>query len=78
MSDDTLPAQLREARKRRKLSQQQLASKLGISQEMLSMVEDGVKAIPSELVPMVRRFVDSGRTPTTDELHARKNTRPGR
>lgn len=72
---ENLATQLRAARKRRKLSEAQLAKAFGVSQEMIAMVELGTKAVPSELAPMIRRFVESGRLPTSDELAARKQDR---
>ena len=81
MSDDKttgLAASLRAARKKRKMTEAQLGRALGTSQEMIAEVETGVKAIPVELVPMIRRFVESGRLPTSDELLARKQDRSGK
>jgi transcriptional regulator with XRE-family HTH domain len=79
MSDEKktegIGAELRAARTRRKLTEQQLATKLGVSQEFIAMVELGTKAPPDSMLPLLRRFIDSGRTPTSDELSARKNRR---
>jgi transcriptional regulator with XRE-family HTH domain len=74
-TDTSLAADLRAARRRRKMTEAQLARAFGISQEMLSMAETGTKEIPAELVPMIRRFVESSRLPTSEELAARKNRR---
>jgi transcriptional regulator with XRE-family HTH domain len=74
----SLAAQLRQARKRRGLTQAQLGRALGISGAMVSMIENGDRLLPRELIPMIERFISSGRLPTSDEIAARKTDNPGK
>ncbi|MCW2751752.1 MAG: Helix-turn-helix domain [Aeromicrobium sp.] len=51
---------LKDARLSRKMSQADVALALGISQEMVSMIENGTKALPADLVASIRNFIASG------------------
>jgi DNA-binding XRE family transcriptional regulator len=71
MPTHSLAKQMRRTRLDRKLTQSELASLLGISQEMVSMVESGTKDMPDDWVSIVRRWIATGKTPSRLELGAR-------
>jgi transcriptional regulator with XRE-family HTH domain len=66
---------MRKARIKAKLTEPELGDALGVSGPMISMIEDGRKALPEELVPLVRRWLATGKLPSGLELSARKNSR---
>jgi len=72
---------LRVARADRKLSQAKVAGLFGVTQQALARWEaeedTDRKPIPSELAPLVRRWVETGEAPTPDELAARRTRRTG-
>jgi predicted transcriptional regulator len=63
--------EMRKTRIDRRLSQGELGELLGVSQEMISMMESGAKDMPSELAPFVRRWITTGKAPSKLELGAR-------
>lgn len=71
MPTNSIAKQMRRTRLDRKLTQAQLADVLGVSQEMVSMIESGTKPMPSELAPIVQRWMATGKVPTKLELGAR-------
>jgi NAD(P)-dependent dehydrogenase (short-subunit alcohol dehydrogenase family) len=58
-----LAARMRAKRKSLGMTEQQLADRLKVSQEMVAMIELGTKALPAALVPAVTQFVLSGDVP---------------
>ncbi len=67
----------RAARLDRGLSLAQVGALFRVSKMAVSTWERGEKPIPTELVPLIRRWTDTGGAPTADELAARKTRRPG-
>lgn len=68
----------RAARLDRGLSLAQVGALFRVSKMAVSTWERGEKPIPTELVPLIRRWTDTGEAPTADELAARKTRRLGR
>jgi transcriptional regulator with XRE-family HTH domain len=71
MPTNAIAKQMRRTRLDRKITQAQLAEMLGVSQEMISMVESGAKDMPSDLASIVQRWMATGRVPSKLELGAR-------
>lgn len=73
-------ARLRVARTARKLSQAKVGALFGVIQQALAAWERGPEAgkpVPPELVPLVRRWVETGTPPTEEELASRRTRRTG-
>jgi transcriptional regulator with XRE-family HTH domain len=71
MPTDSIAKQMRRTRLDRKMTQAELADVLGVSQEMVSMIEASTKPVPRELVSIIQRWMATGKTPSKLELGAR-------
>lgn len=82
-----LPARLRAARRSRGLSLAAVGALFGVSHVTISRWEAGPepdhsgrvhgRPAPSELVPLLDRWIETGVTPTAQELGSRRSARPG-
>jgi len=77
LEGEELRVRLHAERRKRNLSQAQVAVLFGVSKMALSNWETEKKPIPAELEALVLRWVETGQAPTAEELASRRNRRTG-
>lgn len=77
LEGEELRIRLHAERKKRKLSQEDVAVLFGVTRQALSTWESEKKPIPAELEGLVLRWVETGQAPTAEELASRRNRRAG-
>lgn len=75
MVTDDLVKQMRSKRLERRISQGELGVMLNVSQEMISMMENGTKSVPDELAPIIRRWISTGAKPGKLAIASRRRAR---
>lgn len=77
LEGEELRVRLHAERRKRNLSQAQVAVLFGVSKMALSNWETEKKPIPAELEGLLLRWVETGQAPTAEELASRRNRRTG-